>query len=115
MKDTKRIFTYGTLKRGYPLNSWLSDSEFVQEDTLKGRMYDLGPYPVFFQVDESEQKEITGEVFDMPLDSFKSLERMEGNVGYKTKVMTTGKGEEVHVFVHTAERYKVPENEITTY
>ncbi|MGB9609812.1 MAG: gamma-glutamylcyclotransferase family protein [Bryobacteraceae bacterium] len=59
-----RLFLYGTLKRGFD-NPWSrrlwSEAVFVGRGTVRGRLYDFGPYPALVETDEDDAA-VHGEV-----------------------------------------------------
>lgn len=113
-QPTRRLFVYGTLKRGKPLHSWLDESRFIGDDSVYGEMYTLGWYPAFFWP-KDRPGEIIGEVYDLPKETFERLRRMEEAAGYKTEETKTVRGKYVHIFVHTNENFRQPSRYITNF
>ena len=59
----EKIFVYGTLRKGFPLHTYLSDkARFIGKGTIGGRLYDLGTYPGVFS---SEPGEVKGELYEL--------------------------------------------------
>lgn len=97
------VFVYGTLKRGKPLhNSWMHNSKFIDEDKIKGTLYLLSSYPAI----NEGNKEVPGEIFEMPEKDFIALKAMEHMAGYKTKKIKTIKGREVKTFFYKTDLSK---------
>ncbi len=65
------LFVYGTLMRGFD-NRYAqllhTNANFIGEGRLKGRLYDLGPYPVAVY-DAHDNTEIIGEVYELTSDA----------------------------------------------
>mgnify|MGYP001572222144 CR=1 FL=1 len=68
------IFVYGTLKQGKGNNYLLCNDTFLKEDTVKGRMYNLGNYPAVTYGDDI----IHGELWRISKHSLLKLDRLEG-------------------------------------
>lgn len=96
-----KLFVYGTLKRGFPLNKhWMSTSEFLCTDTLyRHSLVSLGAYPALVALGELGVGAVAGEVWLMPADQFAKLRVMEESVGYITEVVTTADGHKCQAFV----------------
>jgi gamma-glutamylcyclotransferase (GGCT)/AIG2-like uncharacterized protein YtfP len=99
---------YGTLKRGMSNHAVLGDSPYLYSDYIRGRLYDLGPYPAALRsVHPSEV--IQGEVYECTDKQLQRLDRLEGNpILYKReKVNTTESEDEVWVYFYCSH---VPES-----
>ena len=75
-----RTFVYGTLKRGeYNHVMMGSDAVFIKDTFIKGRLLTRF-IPFLFKGD----RDIQGEIWDIPEANFKSIEYMELMAGYYT-------------------------------
>jgi gamma-glutamylcyclotransferase (GGCT)/AIG2-like uncharacterized protein YtfP len=54
---TDLLFTYGTLA---PATDHQAEREGWQRDAVRGRLFDLGPYPALFDVDDPEADWVEG-------------------------------------------------------
>lgn len=97
-----QLFVYGTLKKGHKLHEWMNGSRFVGYDTLPGHsLMDLGPYPALVKVHAASPSafKVQGELYDMPVEHFNALKRMEEEAGYKTVEVVTRKGVHAQTFL----------------
>ncbi len=78
----KKIFTYGSLKRGFFNNGWLGkDSVFHREFMITGYdMYNMCVYPAI----KEGTGTIKGEIFIITDENFENIKRMEEQANYKT-------------------------------
>jgi len=91
-KDTnnRKVFVYGTLKKGHPNSYLLETSELL--GTFKTKpvftMYSLGMFPAISLVGKTA---ISGEVYSVDEDTFKRLDILEGYPSFynRTKIDTT--------------------------
>lgn len=86
MCNRVKVFIYGTLKRGKPLNEWTKNSEFIGPAwTTYARysLYDIG-YPALA---EGGISRAVGELWAMPDEDFGQLVFMETRVGYSLKTI----------------------------
>lgn len=83
----KKIFVYGTLKNGYPLNSWLEREELLDPDYITHEahydLYDLGGAPGMKWVGDGGYQ-IRGEVWSMNDLTENNLGLVEGSA-YKLR------------------------------
>lgn len=95
----KRIFTYGTLMRGFGLNELLETSRFISEDSLKGALYDLSlgtPYSMFPGITDGDDW-IPGEIYEIDDEGvFNRINQIETGSGYSLQLGTTMGGRQVH-------------------
>lgn len=112
MKTGDNILVYGTLKRGHGAFKTFMEgnSEFVRNDRISAKMYDLGAFPAIKTVAEtkddvvpfvSEGPTINGEVFRITDDALPGrLDRYEGYPGfYDRREFETESGERVWAYV----------------
>lgn len=59
-----KVFVYGTLKAGRQRAHVLKDCSFVEDDALRGYLFDLGLYPAY--IPESSGLTVNGEVYQLP-------------------------------------------------
>lgn len=76
----QRVFVYGTLKTGYPLNiPWMrkNSARFIATGFVNGLMFHLGAYPAAYY-DTSFTPKITGEIWEIPWAGIEDLDAVEG-------------------------------------
>ena len=107
-KDTRiKVFVYGSLKRGKGLyRYYMKRAKFITEDTVKGELYSLGAYPPLFRGD----KDVTGEVFSIPLGDYDTMREMEESAGYEVCNVRTKKRQVVMTFFYRFSDMKKKEN-----
>lgn len=80
-----RIFVYGTLKEGHPNHRWI-EAHAKEADALipNMKLFDAGlPMAVRAELIEgSTGHPLMGEIYDIPMSLFFSLDRMERGAGY---------------------------------
>jgi gamma-glutamylcyclotransferase (GGCT)/AIG2-like uncharacterized protein YtfP len=86
MKEKKKVFVYGTLKKGfynYYRLGLRTGAKYLTTGSITGfAMHDLGYYPCI--VKSTEGDEVHGEVFEiLKTDLFKLMVYMEESSGYK--------------------------------
>ena len=92
----KRLFVYGSLKKGFHNHGLLSNEKFVREDSIKGYdLYSLGSYPCIIKGNNV----IKGEVYDVNDSIYKWITAMELGAGYYDDTIKTVKGLIVHCFI----------------
>lgn len=117
---TKKLFVYGTLKRGFPLGSCLFDSSFLGTGSLKGLvMYNLGEYPGLYRktpqnlqsqvpgsgdllVQPETDTEVFGEVFEVSDKTLCFLDQVEG-MQFTRRLWDSPEWGSVHVYMATLE------------
>lgn len=114
ISDIKHIFVYGTLMQKHDKNvgqGRLHGSTYVDEATITGTLYDLGPFPAMRLEGEGI---IHGEVFALPVDNY-ILPLLDNYEGYselnpeaslytrKTVEATLESGETVKCWVYQIE------------
>ena len=85
--ETKYIFVYGTLKRGFRLNPLLEKSKYIKDYILVG--HDL--YELFFKEWKSQSYPVMvegsgmvkGEIWKVPIETFECIDWIEKRAGYK--------------------------------
>lgn len=94
----KKLFVYGTLKKGGSLHDYyLSDSEFVKKDFVRGELYAHFGLP-FLVLGKNRTSKVPGEIYKVDEKVFNEVKEMEEGAKYKTvKVPTIGK-ESVYAF-----------------
>jgi gamma-glutamylcyclotransferase (GGCT)/AIG2-like uncharacterized protein YtfP len=97
---TERLFAYGTLA---PDDSEAAARDGWTCDTVRGRLFDLGPYPALVDVDDPEAGWVEGYVHAIdpaalagPLDDYEGV--AEGL--YRRVAVTSGAGLRVWVYVY---------------
>jgi len=79
-----KLFVYGTLKRGYWNNRYLSTSTFIDEHILFDyALVDLGGIPGLIETDHPDG--VKGEVWEVPDDAIPALDRLEGHPEHYTR------------------------------
>lgn len=89
----KRVFVYGTLKKGFGNHRLLENAKYVGEaETVFPvyTMFDIGSFPGVVQGGETM---IKGEVYDVNDEEFANLDRLEGYPSmYTREEIDTTKG-----------------------
>ena len=92
-----RVFVYGTLKQGFPLNDYLQNAEYEGRDFLLGKMFTLGPFPVVIPAEKGRR--IVGEVYKITTPILKLLDAVEGYPSmYKRDIFKLTSGKEAFVY-----------------
>lgn len=91
-----KVGVYGTLKRGERNHRLLAGrSFFMQEDTIKAALFDLGPYPACKPGEDT----VSVEIFTVGDNTLSDLDRLEGHpVYYKRELVKTAGGHDVWVY-----------------
>lgn len=79
MSETKKVFVYGTLKRGYGNHRLMRNARFISE-AVTGRKFQLqcnGGFPSLFNSTSSAGK-VIGEVYEVGMETLESLDTLEG-------------------------------------
>lgn len=86
-----RVFFYGSLKKGfYNFRRWgIEKTTFLGTTAIgKMRLFHNDAYPAAVP-DESSPYSLMGEIFDLPEELFKNIERMERGAGYQEITVET--------------------------
>ena len=77
MEQTRLVFVYGSLRKGYGLSPVLSSSEFVADVQTKPKytMYSVGAFPC---ITKSGDTSIVGEIYKVDLATLRRLDMIEG-------------------------------------
>ena len=91
MRNKTEVFVYGTLKRGGRLHHCLTDSEYVGEGVVRGKMYDVGAFPALIHSDSvagrwvgdnkvptPDHSYVRGEIYSVDADTLQHLDIVEG-------------------------------------
>lgn len=85
-----KVFVYGSLKKGFPLNQYLSRSKFIKNHTTEGR-YEMrsiaDAYPIIAVGMGGEGKHIKGEVYKVSMADLQRLDSIELSAGYFKKTI----------------------------
>lgn len=81
-----KVFVYGTLKRGMGNALYLEDSEYLGPCAIPGALINLGSYPAFVLMDGQEDL-VFGEVYQIGVDTFLALDRLEGYPGFYNRTI----------------------------
>lgn len=99
---TTRLFAYGTLAPGDPATVAAGGWE---PDMVRGRLYDLGPYPALIALDAPDAGWVEGftrpvelETLSGPLDAYEDV----GHGLYQRRLTTTRSGREAWVYMYSA-------------
>ena len=77
--NPKVVAVYGTLRFGGAANGLLRDAEYLGQDTILGRMYNLGSYPGLHLCKEAEAKKIVVDLYEVKdEDTLADLDNYEG-------------------------------------
>lgn len=82
---TKKLFVYGSLKKGGHLDYVLKKSKFIGEYTTKSKGYSMTGfwYPFVFKMENNYS--IKGELYEPNEDDFRVANRIELGAGYELK------------------------------
>lgn len=77
------IFIYGSLRRGSAgsMTVRFPRAKFIAETKVRGRLYDLGPYPGL-QLDNADSF-VSGEVYEIDDETLKLLDEFETSSNYR--------------------------------
>lgn len=86
--NTKKIITYGSLRKGMYNYEALKDGiEYIDTTTIKGfRLHDYGAYP--FAVEG--EGEMVVDILEVEEEMYEAIKRMELGAGYIEKEITIG-------------------------
>lgn len=104
MEQTKLVFVYGSLRKGYGLSPVLSSSEFVADVQTKPKytMYSVGAFPCITQ---SGDTSIVGEIYRVDLATLRRLDMIEGVPQlYKKALIEVDGYDEVLAYFFTDEK-----------
>lgn len=86
----QRLFVYGSLKKGFALNQYLSKSKFIKEHTTEGR-YEMrsicDAYPIISEGMGGAGKHIKGEIYKVSKQDMKRIDQIELGAGYFKKTI----------------------------
>lgn len=102
------VFVYGTLKRGYGNHYRMNEAKgtFVGESKVKG--FGCLNTPWYPYAVKSPEREIVGEVFDVPDNNIFILDRLEGYPNHYNRVQTqTDCGVAWIYYNETVDKYNV--------
>ena len=107
MPDSKLLFVYGSLRKGLGNHSFLRHENvsylgnFVTEP--EWTMYSLGGFPA---LTEGGDTAIVGELYSVPEDVYRAIERLEGYPSfYQRKSLTTPLGEAEVYYITDLDKY----------
>lgn len=76
MNKKKKVFVYGTLKKGYALHDfYLEKSEFIKKDFISGELYALNGLP-FLVVGKNRISKVPGEVYNIGNEAFTRIKEL---------------------------------------
>jgi gamma-glutamylcyclotransferase (GGCT)/AIG2-like uncharacterized protein YtfP len=84
-----RVFVYGTLKQGHGNHTLLNGAKFLGRSMIRGnyQLVDLGAFPGLIQTQpEQPAQTISGEVYLVSENTLRSLDMLEGNGHFYTRV-----------------------------
>lgn len=95
------LFAYGTL---VPVEPSYREAEGWEPDAVRGRLYDLGPYPGLVDLDDPAAPWIEG--FVRPVDDAELIGRLDPYEGvdeglYRREATTTRAGRHVWIYVYS--------------
>lgn len=79
-----KLFVYGTLKKGYRLNSILKDSRYIGKGNLYGTLHTNGFYPI---LTFNPKKTVYGEIYEVDKATLQLTDQIEFGAGYKRKLI----------------------------
>ena len=93
----RKVFVYGTLKKGYDNHALLQGSKFIGVAVVANHILYGSTIP--FAV-ENKSSHITGEVYEIDDVTEKNLDKLEGYPGwYDKKIVETGHGRAIMYYV----------------
>jgi len=93
--ETRKLFVYGTLKKGFRLSSMLDSAKFIGVDTLKGfDIFSNGSFPMIVKGNDT----VKGEVYEVPIHLFINLDFVES--AYDRTTVETENGLIVDAYVY---------------
>lgn len=104
MKPGDYIFVYGTLRKDERANRMMRKCEYMGEDRIVGRIYDLGSFPgmkTVTRVFNTEEPIVVGDVYQIPdEDVINALDYYEGYPSLYNRIVTYSEsGMSVWVYV----------------
>ncbi len=79
MKQSQKLFVYGTLKKDFPLHNTLDSADFVGKGYISGyAMYNLGSYPAAVRLPIGTVNKVHGEIYNVPNDLYPVIDQIEG-------------------------------------
>ena len=104
--ETRLVFVYGSLRKGFGLNPVLNSSEFVSDVQTKPKytMYSVGAFPC---ITESGDTSIVGEIYKVDLATLRRLDMIEGVPQlYKKGIVEVDGYEDVIAYFFTEDKAK---------
>jgi gamma-glutamylaminecyclotransferase len=103
----RKIFVYGTLKKGF-INHWrLKDSRKIGDGWVYGELYSVysNSLPILKASDVSK---VYGEIYEVSLKTLRRLDKLEGHPGWyrRTRVFATLGYEVLEVEVYVFQGHK---------
>ena len=98
------IFVYGTLLKGQPNNSLLSNSVFLGQTYTESKftLVDLGYFPGLL---DKGSTSVYGEVYEITDETFEKLDQLEGYPTlYTRKLINTAAGNDIWVYIYNKYR-----------
>lgn len=110
------VAVYGSLRRGERANRMLQFSEYLGQDTVKGRLYDLGAYPGL--IVDPKGDDVVVELYSIDAETLANLDRYEGAPHLfrqvKTQVNSSNKEVLCYEYCHkVAEASRLPHGDWT--
>ena len=98
-----KLFVYGTLKRGwYNHHRLLTNSRFIGEATIKGKIYSMGGFPALKFLDNLKMENpplVKGEVFEVDVvKDLPQIDRLEGHPNWYLRTFAVSSLGEVQVY-----------------
>jgi gamma-glutamylcyclotransferase (GGCT)/AIG2-like uncharacterized protein YtfP len=75
--DLNYVFVYGTLKKSFPNDHYLTDSIFLGKATIQGQLLNIGPFPGLIGTG-SKKDRVQGEIYIVDNETLARLDRLEG-------------------------------------
>lgn len=104
---TEYAFVYGTLKKGFPNNTFLQDedTQFIGDATTKQNgflMISLGPFPAVLEYNSNYK--ISGEIYKVTKKTLDNLDYLESNGSLYTRkkkefILSSGKTIEAWIYL----------------
>lgn len=86
MSPNNYVFIYGSLKRGYHNDKWMTGAAFLREAVTSKAEYEMHPTGGMFPLVVAGEHRIAGELYMVDDDILADLDRLEGNGDVYTRV-----------------------------
>ena len=75
------VAVYGSLRKGMTANHFMQGCDYVEEDSIKGTLFNLGPFPGI-KLSGKEPTDVVLDVYELPEKRVHILHRLDMYEGY---------------------------------